>query len=66
MNFNPGYYSQDAVNDLLAVKNGEIAYLRETVDQQTKLIEDLQYRLDEIRSALNRPKEKLVLLNAIK
>lgn len=28
---NPGYYSEEAVKDLLAVKNGEIDYLKKTI-----------------------------------
>lgn len=28
---NPGYFSEEAVKDLLAVKNGEIDYLKKTI-----------------------------------
>ena len=28
---NPGYYSEEAVKDLLAIKNGEIDYLKKTI-----------------------------------
>lgn len=41
----PGYFSEEAVNDLLAVKQGEIDYLKKTVTlltfERNSLLEQL-------------------------
>jgi hypothetical protein len=42
---NPGYFSEEAVKDLLAVKNGEIDYLKKTITLLTFERNSLQEQL---------------------
>lgn len=42
---NPGYFSEEAVRDLLAIKTGEIDYLKKVIQNLTDQNNSLQEKL---------------------
>jgi hypothetical protein len=48
---NPGYYSEAAVKDLLALKSGEIDYLKKQLLEQSLLTAELQHKLRNCKCA---------------
>lgn len=49
----PGYFSREAVKDLLAVREGEAIYLRNRVEALESENEILRKKVDDLQSRLN-------------
>jgi chaperonin cofactor prefoldin len=49
----PGYFSREAVKDLLAVREGEAIYLRNRVEALESENEVLRKKVDDLQSRLN-------------
>jgi hypothetical protein len=49
----PGYFSREAVKDLLAVREGEAIYLRKCIDDLETANAKLRKQVDDLQSRLN-------------